>query len=227
MDSPSLTDHLVAWGTVFTALFTLALAAMALFAWHTARDTLNASKRASQAAVASADAARAANEQARLDSIARTRPYVFAEVGPGLASTGAWDLRIVNSGQSSARELTLDYDGWPENLDDVAESIHELFETPRTLPPGCSVRVMWRLEGNFDDGTNEAGLGRTGKITVAYTSDDPSNPRYKDSFDVMIDGAGLWPVPEEGPRADGLTGDAKKFYRLGQILIRRLGELSR
>lgn len=71
------------------------------------------------------------------------------------------------------------------------------------------------------------GLGKSGKITVRYTSDDPSHPNYADVFDVMIEQSGLWPVPEEGPTADGLTGEAKKFYRLGQVLTRRVGELSR
>ena len=102
-----------------------------------------------------------------------------------------------------------------------------MFVTSRTLPPRCSIRAMWRLEGKFTDGTNEAGLGREGQIIVDYTSDDPQTPAYSDRFDVMIDKAGLWPVGESGPNPDGLQGEAKKFYVLGQALVRRVSELGR
>jgi hypothetical protein len=200
---------------------------VAVVAWRTAKAALTASKEASDAAKLSAVAAQAANEQARLDSIEQTRPYVFAEILPGLAGTTTWDLRITNTGRSAARSLTLDYDEWPSTPDDVAQAVQELFRAERTLPPGCRVRSMWRLEGNFTDGTTEAGLGRSGTITVSYTSDDPSQPGYSDSFDVMIDRAGLWPVGEQGPTADGLKGDARKFYLLGQALVRRVAELDR
>jgi hypothetical protein len=225
--NPAWTDQLAAWSTLATALLTLLLALMAIAAWRTAKHTLEASRRASEAAVASAQAARAANEQARLDSMEQTRPYVYAEVIPGLAGQTTFDLRITNSGRSAARALTLAYDSWPAELDDVAEGVQKLFNTARTLPPGCSIRSMWRLEGNFDDGTTEAGLGKSGTISLRYTSDDPSSPTYLDSFDVMINNAGLWPVPESGPNPDGLRGDALKFYRLAQTLVRRVGEIGR
>lgn len=185
---------------------------------------LDASRRASEAAVASAEAAKAANEQARLDSIEQTRPYVYAEVVPGLAGQPTYDLRITNSGRSAARALTLTYDAWPARLDDVDEAVQHMFSNARTLPPGCSIRSIWRLEGNFEDGSTEAGLGKSGTISLHYTSDDPSSPKYLDSFDVMITNAGLWPVPESGPNPDGLRGDALKFYRLAQTLVRRVGE---
>lgn len=227
MIANSLTEQLVAWGSVATAVFTLALALMALFAWRTASDALQASRRASEASVATADAAHAANEQSRRDSIAQTRPYVFVELLPGLAGVGTWDLRIVNAGRTPARDLVLSYDNFPDNPDDVAWSVKELFETGRTLPPGCSIRAMWRLEGAFTDGSTNAGLGTTGAIRVEYSSDDQSQPRYNDEFDVMIDRSGLWPVPEEGADGTHLHGDARRFYKLGQALVRRVGELSR
>ena len=67
---------------------------------------------ASDAARTSADAARTANEQAKLDSIEQTRPYVYVEVVPGLAGSRSWDVRIRNSGRSAARNLRLEYDSW-------------------------------------------------------------------------------------------------------------------
>lgn len=102
-----------------------------------------------------------------------------------------------------------------------------MFETPRTLPPRCSVRTYWRLEGNFGDGTTEAGLGRSGEITVRYTSDDPSAPEYSDTFEVQIEKSGIWPVGEAGPNPDGLRDEQRKFYLLGQALVRRVSELAR
>ena len=209
------------------AVFSAAVAVFAYVAWQTAKATLEASRMSSEAGRASAEAARAANEQARVDSVAQTRPYVWLEVVPGLAGTGTYDLRIKNTGRSAARYVRLEFDNWPDPADDVATAVRELFETPRTLPPGCSIRTMWRLEGDFTDGTSEVGLPKRGSIGVSYRGDDPTEPDYLDSFDVMIDRAGLWPVGESGPTPDGLSGDARKFYVLGQALVQRVSELGR
>lgn len=216
--------------TALSALLTAGLLAAALVAWRTAKATLEASRDASRAAELSAQAAREANDQAKLDSIEQTRPYVNVEILPGLSGVTCWDVRIKNTGRSTARNLTLDYDSWPVRLDDVATSIKELFETPRSMPPGSSIRAIWRLQaknGKFTDGTSVAGLGRTGQVKARYSSDDPSQPDYSDSFDVMIEKAGFWPVPEGGLNPDGLNGDVKMFYTLGQVLVRRIGELGR
>lgn len=213
-------DALIAWSTFATAVLTGVLAGIAILAWRAAAATLEASRRSSEAA-------EAANEQARHDSREQTRPYVHVEILPGLAAEQSYDVRITNTGRSSARDLTLAFDSWPAPLDDVAESVRLMFDTPRTLPPSAALRAIWRLEGNFTDGTSEAGMGKVGIITVKYTSDDPTHPRYEDSYGVQIDRSGMWPVPESGPNPDGLSGDSRRFYSLGQALVRRLGELGR
>jgi hypothetical protein len=227
METPTWADALAAWSTFATAVLTLMLVVLAIAAWRTAKSTLHASREASEAARASADAARVANEQAKIDSIAQTRPYVYVEIVPSLVGTQCWDIRIRNSGKSAARRLQLDYDAWPRELDKVAEEVKHLFRTPRTLPPGCQIRALWRLQGNFSDGTTEAGLGVDGTVTTSYTSDDPSMPRYNDKFEVMLFKSGYTPTPEGGPDPDGLRGDMRKFYLLGQALVRRVGELGR
>ena len=227
MNQPTWADALSAWSTLATAILTLLLVVLAFVAWSTARRTLDASKDASKAAEASADAARAANDQAKIDSIEQTRPYVYVEVVTGLASSHSWDVRIRNAGRSAARNLRLDFDRWPTKPDDVSAAVIELFKTERTLPPDCQIRALWRAEGCFTDGTTEAGLGTEGRITVAYTSDDPSTPAYTDGFDVMIKQSGFTPLPEDGPEPDGLKGDQRKFYLLGQALVRRVAELGR
>ena len=214
-------ERLSAWSTFATAIFTLLLVIAAVVAWRTAKETLDASRRASEAA-------EAANEQARIDSIEQTRQYVFVELLPGLAGPRTFDVRISNSGRSAARELTVDYDNWPAELDDVATMLQTFFSTPRTLPPGTSIRALWRATGNFTDGTTEAGLGTSGSITVTYSSSDPSAPTYVENFDVPIDSSGIWPVPEDGPNPkSGMDPNASQFYKLGQVLVRRVGELGR
>jgi len=227
MTEPSWTDQLSAYSMLATAVISAVIAFAAFRAWHTAKAALEASREASEAARASAEAARAANEQARLDSQERTRPYVWVEVVPGLSGPEAYDVRIANTGKSAARQLRFQYDSWPEPLDDVATKVRELFDTPRTLPPACSIRSFWRLEGPFDDGTSEAGMGKHGTIRVSYTSDDPAHPEYQDSFDVILDKSGLWPVGEHGPNPVGIKGGVRSFYLLGQALVRTVAELKR
>ncbi len=121
------------------------------------------------------------------------------------------------------------YSAWPEHLDDVGESVRTLFETPRSLPPGCSIRAYWllRAKGRFSDGTTEAGIASEGTVTVSYSSDDPSRPEYEDRFEVMPSKSGFWPVAESGPDPTGMEGDLRKFYLLGQALVRRVGALGR
>lgn len=227
MAEPTWTDQMSALSTLATAVISAVIAIAAYLAWRTAKAALMASREASEAALASADAARAANEQALLDSREQTRPYVWVEIAPGLSGTSCYDLRIANTGKSAARQLKLAYDAWPEPLDDVATKVRELFDTPRTLPPACSIRSYWRLEGNFDDGSTEAGMGKHGTIRVSYTSDDPTHPQYQDSYEVMIEQSGLWPVGDQGPDPDGIEGDILKFYRLGQVLVRTVAEIKR
>lgn len=231
MGTPTWADQLVAWSALFSALLTLGLLVFAVFAWRTAHSTLEESRKASLAAQRAAEAAEAANEQLRRDSVEQTRPYVFAEVIPGLAGVTSWDLRITNAGKSSARELTLTPSKWSDREDTVTQSLRELLETPRTLPPGCSIRALWRIgppePGHHTDGPHEMGMDERGQVRVEYRSDDPQHAPYVDVFDVNTHGAGLWPVPEAGPTPDGLNGDLRKFYRLGQTLVRRVGELGR
>lgn len=227
MANPNWAEAMTAWSSLATAAATVILVVIASHTAVIAIRTLRASVLASEAAEAAAAAAQRANEQTRTDSVEQTRPYVYAEVVSGLAGPHTWDLRVMNAGRSAARGLTLTYDCWPVSLDDVATSIHDWFETPRTLPPGCSIRAIWRLEGEFSDGTQEAGLLRTGTISVSYSSDDLSAPVYSDSFDVLIGKSGFTPMGESGPSPDGLQGDLKKFYLLGQVLVRRITELGR
>lgn len=204
-------ETLVAWSALATAVASAGLLVVGAAAWGTTRGAVRA--------------ARDANNQAKRDSVARTRPYVFVEVLPSLAGTTCYDLRVRNTGQSAAHALTLDSSDWPDPLDDVAESIKTMFTTPRTLPPNSSIRLMWRLEGNFTDGTKAAGMNKAPSVVTAQY--EGGGEAYSDRYDIQIEGSGLWPVPEAGPNAEALKGEMKTFYRLGQVIARRLGELGR
>ena len=174
-------------------------------------------------------ASQRANEQARRDSIAQTRPYVFVEILPGLAGLSCYDIRITNTGKSSARQLRVDFSPWPEHEDDIVTSLRQMFETSRTLPPGASIRSFWRIETNKSQNGQEMGMPKTGTLRVFYSSDDEVCPKYSERYEVLISNSGLWPVPEGGPNPD-FSSDCKelrKFYLLGQAIARAIGNLGR
>lgn len=229
--SPNWAEQLVAWSAVASALLTLGLLLFAWFAWGTARATLEESRRASLAAQRSAKAAQAANEQLRRDSFEQTRPYVYAEVLPGLAGLATWDIRVTNSGRSAARNLLMTPSSWPARDDRVTQALKELCSTPRTLPPNCSIRAIWRIgpprDGESTNGPSVMGMDENGDLKVTYHGDDDDRSAFADTFDMNTHGAGLWPVPESGPNPDSLTGETRLFYKLIQTLTRRVGEIGR
>lgn len=220
MNEVSWAESVAAWSSFATAIFTLGLLVAAVWAGCTAVSAMRASKAASEAAAE-------ANEQMKLDSIAQARPYVYAEIVPSLAGRRHFDLRITNVGKTAARNLCMKFDNWPDEIDDVAEKIKILFETKRTLPPGASIRTYWRLEGNFSDGTTEAGMPDEGVIELFYDSDDPAAPQYQEQYEILIFSSGLFPVSEDGPEPNNLHGKERTFYLLGQAIARSIGNLSR
>ncbi|MDR1078626.1 MAG: hypothetical protein LBL55_08210 [Propionibacteriaceae bacterium] len=228
----TITDWITAISAAFTTLLTFALVIAAFVAWKTAKHTLEESRKASQAAIDSAKAAIAANEQARLDSIEQTRPYVFAELVPSLAGPGCFDIRIVNVGKSSARGLRFECDPYPREPDDIAQSVIELLGKPRTLPPGSSMRLYWRLTASdgayLNGGSTEHGMpGEATLVRVSYTDGSVPGRAYEDEFWMVPDDVGSAPAPEGGPNGDNVPEDLKQFYKLGQVLVRRVGEITR
>lgn len=232
MNEVSWAESVAAWSSLATAIFTLGLLVAAVWAGCTAVSAMRASKAAS-------DAAAEANEQMKLDSIAQARPYVYAEIVPSLAGPDAYDLRITNVGRTAARNLHIEFDNWPQEVDDVAQEVRILFETKRTLPPGCSIRTYWSLQGDDLCVSNEAvkpeepknpeilGMPDEGVIELFYQSDDPSAPQYWDKYEVLVFRSGLFPVSEDGPEPNNLHGKDRTFYLLGQAIARSIGNLSR
>lgn len=203
-----------------TILINLGLLVTAIWAARIGCDTMQASRAASKAA-------RAANEQAKRDSIEQTRPYVFVEILPGLAGLGTYDVRVKNVGRTAAYDLTLDYSDWPAEPDEHTRQIMTLFETRRTLPPTCSIRSYWRIDLPGVDEQKPIGAGTSGAIVASYRGPNPDDGTYRDSYEVLIDGSGLWPVPENGPEPGRMDGAERKQYKLLQAIARHIGELHR
>lgn len=206
--------------SVVSAIASAVIASLTYFAWRTAKQALRASQEASEAA-------REANIQAKNDSIAQTRPYVYAEVVPGIMCERSLDLRIVNVGRTSARELTLEFVNRSEDasdsnvLDEIEASVRRLFETARTLPPSCSIRTVWCELGEEASESSSCkpkpkGMPLDGSIRLKYRSDDGTE--YSDQFDVLFWQSGLSPVPEKGSD----SGSCHDFYVVAQAISRAI-----
>lgn len=213
-------DNLADWSAAVSAIASLCLVVLAICAGRTATQTLRASKEASEAA-------REANVQAKNDSIAQTRPYVYVELVPGIMTERSLDLRIVNVGRSSARELTLEFVNRSEDashsdvLDEIVASVRRLFETARTLPPSCSIRTVWCELGEEASESSSCnpkpkGMPLDGSIRLKYRSDDGTE--YSDQFDVLFWKSGLSPVPEKGSD----SGSCHDFYVVAQAISRAI-----
>lgn len=131
------------------------------------------------------------------------RPYVVAEVVPGLHGAGFSDLVIANIGRTLARDVTVDV-GALEKRDDtdhISDGLRKYLTTPRTIVPGVRQRVMWRMEPHH--GHSAAGADRSAVTgTVRYKDDDGTV--YEDCYDLSVDTMiNATPVPSEGPKVSG------------------------
>ncbi|MEE3851928.1 hypothetical protein VZC37_16420 [Gordonia sp. LSe1-13] len=84
----------------------------------------------------------------REQAVREGRPYVVAEVVPGLHGAGFTDLVVANTGRTIAHDVTVDVGPLTKrNGDDhISDALHRYLSTPRTLAPGARHRVMWRME---------------------------------------------------------------------------------
>jgi hypothetical protein len=210
---------LAAYAALATAILSLGLLVGAVLAWRVAKATLDQSK--------------AAHRQMEKDSVEQTRPYVYAHLVPGLAGTSTWDLLITNTGKSTARELLIDCDPWPEIDDELTGPLRKMFSTPQSLPPGVSLRTMWKLglgeNERWADGTTDpAGIASGATLRLTYTSDDASKPSYRDVYRLDDSVIGMTPVPSTGPAAKpGLTAAEKDLHNVLRAATLHLGELRR
>ncbi len=206
-------------GSILTAVLTLGLLIGAYAAWRTAK--------------ASLDQAKEAQLQIKLDSIEQTRPYVFAQIVPGIGGPGAWDLIIRNSGRSAATDLSIHTEDWPETEDVIVKELRKMFMAKQTLPPGVSLRTFWRIDPTpgstrADGGPEVDGMPKTAQLSLQYTSHDPAHPHYEDRYVVSTETIGLVPVASSGPNPSAkLTPAEASLHKMLGRIVQSIGELRR
>jgi hypothetical protein len=158
---------------------------------------------------------------------------VFARIVPGIGGVSTWDLVVSNSGKSSAINLTIETDDWPDSDDLIVAALKTMFSTKQTLPPGVSLRTFWRIDPapgsrRADDGPEVDGMPRTATLTLTYTSQDPTKPQYRDTYVISNETIGLTPAASKGPDPSSRlsNGEASLHKMLGRI-VQNIGELRR
>lgn len=190
------------------------------------------------AAVLAARAAISTLRQMKKDSIAQSRPYVYAQLVPGLGGVGTWDLIIKNAGQSAARNVTATVSEWPEQKDFIIDALSTMFSTPQTLPPGTHLRTFWYMraqEGGYledpetGDKFNSHGLPDRTKVFLSYEDEDKPARIYRDEYDLSTETIGMTPISTKGPNEPRSMEDpdAKAIYKILGYVVRQLGELRR
>lgn len=193
-------DAVTAWGTSVLAIFAIITA---IIGWGTLRRT-------------------------RLDSAARTRPYVYAKLEPSIGNRQAWDLVVKNVGQTAAKNLTLEVSKWPDREDDVTRELKRLFETKRTLPPGTSIRTYWNLDPIGKEDDQNAGVTEPVEVTVHYTSGVKGlfrSPRHSESYEIDHTTVGATPIGWSGMDKASASWDPVE-RRLKEV-VAALSELRR
>lgn len=158
------------------------------------------------------------------DSRNQTRPYVSVSIVPSIGGTSAWDLVIVNSGKSAARDLTVKVSAWPED-DTVITALRNMFDTPQTLAPGMSIRTYWSLgESKKPKNVDPVGFLDAVDLTAAYGSDDDEAPDY--SMTVRLDTKAMGMTPQGGSGINLPSGAPAHEKKLAEI-VRALNEFRR
>lgn len=106
----------------------------------------------------------------------------------------------------------------------IVSKLRDMFQTAQTLTPGVSIRSFWRIDPTAGsvrtDGKPEVnGMPRTSRLTLRYTSHDPSHPKYEEAYIVSTDTVGLTPVAssEPNPSAKLTLGEVNLHKMLGRI----------
>ncbi|WP_026535326.1 hypothetical protein [Arthrobacter sp. H14] len=197
-------------GTCLTAVATVGLVIGAFTAWHTARKTL---------------------DQMKSDSLAQTRPYIFASLVPSLSGPAKFDLVIENTGVSTARNVQFTCPEFPSKPDDVAEKLARFLNAKHTVPPKARLRNYWRLgleSGHeWSDGTTKpAGMPEQATLVIDY--EDDAGREYQDIYALDVVGLLFAPVPAKGPNVkESLSDEQKDTHKMLGVLAAAIGELRR
>lgn len=146
------------------------------------------------------------------DSKQRTRPYVSAQLQPGLWGPGSSDLRVSNDGESMAYDVVIDFDipdqnDWPEDEWILPRLEKHLVGHSFYLPPHTAQRFMWRSKERPDErGEVVYGMPSPVTVTVMYNDLEHHDPdhqdvkdwRFKEKYRLTNDLHAAVPVPQEG-----------------------------
>ncbi|MBH0025027.1 hypothetical protein [Salinibacterium sp. SWN248] len=182
-----------------TAFGTLATAAFTGLLWWVAKRALGGTN----------TQLRLLREQAERDG----RPYVTADVVPGVQGAGTWDLVLTNSGRSVALAVKFSFEDWVANGEDdyITENLIRFLKEPQTLMPGAHKRVMWRADAVKAAKASYPPIGapENGKFLLTYSDELEKEYRSEISFSLSIVGAAT-PLPQEGSTSSDSAPDEKK-----------------
>lgn len=121
--------------------------------------------------------------QAAQDSEDRTRPYVTMNIVSSIASHGALDLILANTGATAATNVRFELIGANFGLSDddthAGPGLREFFATPFELAPGARMRLHWHLpESTAARGDKREAMGAPviGELQVTYGRDVDGEP---------------------------------------------------
>lgn len=158
------------------------------------------------------------------------RPYLVADVVPGLHGAGSWDLILHSTGRSTARRIRVTTDpdlatSERNSSDHIIEPLSQYLGQELSLSPDARHRVMWRYA---HEGQKSAGA--PAKVTATVTYEDDHHKRYTESFTFDTEAlAKSAPAPSEGSKKSG-PGEGKELQNIDRALrnlATHVGELRR
>lgn len=156
------------------------------------------------------------------------RPYIAADVVPGLHGPGAWDLVVTNNGKSAARNVRYSFDDWDAKGDDdrITDRLKRYLRMPHLMVPGARHRVMWRTVHIRNSETIAAGMDASAGITITY--DDDRGKSFSDHYDFDVEAlSAASPAPAEGSAKIGTGRELANIDLAIRNLSMHLGELRR
>lgn len=156
------------------------------------------------------------------------RPYVVADLVPGLHGAGSTDLVIANVGRSLARQVLVEIGPLAKrnDHDHISDALDRYLTTPKIFVPGARHRVMWHHAGNAKSGRLDAGVD--GGVSARITYTDDGGTEYTETYELDIAAmTAVSPVPTDGPRRSGSGNELADIDHALRALAGHVGELRR
>lgn len=171
--------------------------------------------------------------QAREDSAAQTRPYIWADLLPGVHGVQCFDLVIRNTGRTAAASLSITLPELPEvtSEDDATyrKTIQDGLAALTSLPPGAFRRMLW-INGQ----DSAAGMPNQVDLRITYRGPEQlrgpkkgwapwSKPGVVSDYDevhaLRVEPLYAGPMPTSGPNPhkDMTVTDRQMYGALGLI----------